>query len=126
MPSTSWPEAFAKAIRAALTVAAADPSGAHRLVVPVAGRRTENGSPFDVMVGDLVTRVRRGAPAGFKSERAARNLVLQIARQVCLHLETRRGEPVTVIAPDLIVLALTPCVGLAEARRLADQPIETS
>ena len=79
-----------------------------------------------LQAGNLAACLRQGAPAVFGSERAARNLVLRIARQVCLHLEARTDEPLTALAADLIAFVLTPCVGLDEARRLADQPIETS
>ena len=71
------------------------------------------------MVDDLAAKFRRDAPSVPGPERTARNLVLRIARQVLLHLETRPDEPVTAIAPDLIVFALTPYVGLTDARRLA-------
>ncbi len=125
-PTDSWPEAVAASIQAALTVATDDPSAAHRLTVPATGRRSEDHAAFTVAVDDLAARLCRGAPSAFRSERPARNLVLRIARQVCLQLENRPDEAVSVIAPDLIVFALAPHVGLAEARRLADQPIETS
>lgn len=72
------------------------------------------------MVDDLAAKLRRGAPAVPAPERTARNLVLRIARQILLHLEARPDEPVTAIGPDLIVFALTPYVGLVEARRLAE------
>jgi hypothetical protein len=45
---------------------------------------------------------------------------------VLLHLEAQPDEPVTAIASDLIVFALTPYVGLTAARRLADRPNEIS
>jgi hypothetical protein len=78
------------------------------------------------MVDDLAAVLRRGAPAVPRPERTARNLVLRVARQMLLHLESRPDEPVTMIGPDLIVFALTPYVGLAAARRLAAAPIESS
>jgi hypothetical protein len=123
---TTWPEGIAATIRAALAVGAADPSTAYRLTEPASGRRSRDHAAFVAAVEDLGARLRHGAPGAMRAERPARNLVLRVARQVCLQLENRPGEALTEIAPDLIVLALTPCVGLAEARRLAAQPIETS
>jgi hypothetical protein len=121
-----WPQALAATVRAALVAAAADPAAAHRLTLPAAGRRNADHPAFVAAVDELAGRIRRGAPAAFPSERTARNFVLRVARQVCLQLERGPDPPVTSIAPDLIVLALTPRIGLAAARRLADQPIETS
>jgi hypothetical protein len=126
IPTEPWYEAVVAIIRAALTVAAADPPVAHRLTVPATGRRSVDLPGFTEAVDDLGARLRRRAPAPLGSERAAHNFVLRVARQVCLQLETRPDEPVTALAPDLIVLALTPCVGLVEARRLADPPTATS
>lgn len=122
----SWPECVAGGIRAALRSAAADPATACRLTLPAAARRTDDLDSFTAMVDGLAAALRRGAPAVPFPERTARNLVLRVARQILLQLETRPEEPVTSIGPDLIVFALTPYVGLATARRFADQPIETS
>jgi hypothetical protein len=122
----SWSAVAAAAIRAALEAAAADPAGALLLTSPATCRRSRDRAAFDAAVDGLVARIRRGAPDAFRSERGARNLILRLARQVHLQLERGPDPPVTAIAPDLIVFALTPCVGLAAARRLADQPIETS
>jgi hypothetical protein len=125
-PSAPWPQCVATTIRAALRAAAADPTAAHRLVLPASGRRGDDLTPFTAMVDDLAAVLRRGAPAVPRPERTARNLVLRVARQMLLHLESRPDEPVTMIGPDLIVFALTPYVGLAAARRLAAAPIESS
>lgn len=94
--------------------------------MPAAGRRSDDVAPFAAMVDDLAATLRRDAPAVPSPERTARNVVLRVARQILLQLETRPEEPVTAIGPDLIVFALTPYVGLAAARRLADPPVETS
>jgi hypothetical protein len=124
-PAAPWPECLAVAIRAALRQAAADPAAARRLILPAAGRRNDDLGPFTEMVDGLAARLRGGAPVLPRPERTARNLVLRVARQTLLQLETRPEEPVTSIGPDLIVFALTPYVGLAEARRLGDHPIAT-
>jgi len=125
-PAAPWPERVVAAIRAALRSADADPPAAHRLTLPVAGRRSDDLASFTAMVDDLAAKLCRDAPAVPSPERTARNLVLRVARQVLLHLETQPEEPVTAIAPDLIVFALTPYVGLVAARRLADRPDEIS
>jgi hypothetical protein len=114
-----WAARVATAIRAALAAAAAERDAALLLLLPVAGRRSDDHAAFAEMVDDLAGRLRAGAPPVPDAERTARNLVLRLARQTLLHLELDPGEPVTAIAPDLIVFALTPYVGLAEARRLA-------
>lgn len=124
--SAPWPECLAAAIRAALQQAAARPTTARRLILPAAGRRNDDLAPFMEMVDDLAAALRRRAPVVPDSKRTARNLVLRVARQVLLQLETRPEESVTAIGPDLIVFALTPYVGLDAARRFADQPIEIS
>lgn len=119
-PAAPWPERVAVAIRAALRSADADPAGARRLALPAAGRRSDDLAPFTAMVDDLAAKLRRDAPAAPDPERTSRNLILRVARQILLHLEARPDEPVTAIGPDLIVFALTPYVGLTEARRLAE------
>jgi hypothetical protein len=125
-PEAPWPERVAAAIGAALRMAAADPPAARRLTLPAAGRRSEDLGAFMEMVDDLAAKLRRGAPPVPSPQRTARNLVLRVARQVLLQLEAGPDEPVIAIAPDLVVFALTPYVGLAAARRFADRPNETS
>jgi hypothetical protein len=71
------------------------------------------------MVDDFAARLNRGAPPVGHPERTARNVVTRIARQTLLHLEMRPDVPVSEIAPDLIVFALVPYTGLAEAQRWA-------
>jgi len=125
-PAAPWPERVAAAISTALRMAEADPAAARRLTLPAAGRRSDDLGSFTSMVDDLAAKLRRDAPAVARPERTARNVVLRVARQVLLQLELRPGEPVTAIASDLVLFALTPYVGLATARRLADRSIETS
>jgi hypothetical protein len=125
-PEAPWPERVAAAIQGALRSAAADPLAARRLTLPAAGRRSDDLASFTAMVDDLAAKLRRDAPAVPSPERTARNLVVRLARQVLFHLEAQPEEPVTTIAPDLIVFALTPYVGLTAARRLADRPNEIS
>lgn len=109
----------AAAIRAALALAEADPAAGRVLTVPAANRGGDPDPTFAEMVDRLAALLRRDAPPRPDPERAARNVVLLIARQALLHLERRPEEPLTPIAPDLIVFALTPYVGLGEARRRA-------
>jgi hypothetical protein len=123
-PTAPWPQRLAAAIGATLRWAAADPASAHRLALPAAGRRSDDLGAFTAMVDDLAAELRRGAPAVARPERTARNVVLRVARQILLQLEAGPEEPVTSIGPDLIVFALTPYVGLATARCLADQSQE--
>jgi hypothetical protein len=124
--ASTWPVCVAGAIRDAIGLAAADPIAARRLTFPASGRRNEDAGAFAAMVDDLAARLRHRAPPLPTPERTSRNLVRRLARQILHQLELHPEQPVTAIAPDLIVFALTPYVGLAEARRLADQPTETS
>ncbi len=62
---------------------------------------------------------RDGSPPTRHPERTARNVVLRIARQVLLQLELNPASPPSALAPELIVFALTPYLGLAEAQRWA-------
>jgi hypothetical protein len=117
-----WAEGVAAAIRRGLAAAAADPVAARRLTLPAAGRRGGDAAGYVAMVDELSARLLDGAPPLADPERTARNLVIRIARQVLLHLETYPDEPVTEIVPDLIVFALTPYIGLAAARCLAETP----
>jgi hypothetical protein len=117
----TWAEDVAAAIRAGLSRAAADPVTARRLTLPASGRRGGDTDGYAAMVGDLSARLLRGAPPLADPERTARNVVVRVARQVLLQLETHPDEPVTEIAPDLIIFALTPYVGLRTARCLADR-----
>lgn len=73
------------------------------------------------MVEDLAGMLNRGAPPTSRPEPSARNIVIRIARQTLLQLEMRSNAPVVEIAPDLIVFALTPYSGFAEAHRWATE-----
>lgn len=115
----AWAAGVAAAIREGLAHAAADPAAARRLTLPASGRRGGDPNGYAVAVDELSARLLDGAPPLPDAERAARNVVVRVARQMLLHLETCPDEPVTEIAPDLIVFVLTPYVGLATARRLA-------
>jgi hypothetical protein len=114
-----WAESVAAAIRTGLGRAAADPAAAVRLTLPASGRRGGGRRGYAAMVEELSARLLDGAPPLRDPERTARNVVVRVARQVLLHLETRPEEPLTEIAPDLIVFVLTPYVGLRTARGLA-------
>lgn len=121
-PSQPWAARVAVAIRAALVLATNDPVAARALTVHAAQRRMNGGFAFVAMVDGLAEKLARDAPPTAHADRMARNLVRRIARQTFLHLELRPGDPVTEIAPDLIVFALTPYVGFSESRRWASGP----
>lgn len=121
-PSQPWAARVAAAIRAALTLATTDPVAARALTVHAAQRRIDGGIAFAAMVDGLAEKLACDAPPTTHADRTARNLVRRIARQTFLHLELRPGDPVTEIAPDLIVFALTPYVGFSESRRWASGP----
>ena len=73
------------------------------------------------MVDEIAARLAEGAPPTRHPERTARNVVLRVARQLLLQLEVRRDEPPSAIAPELVVFALTPYIGMAEAQRWAEE-----
>lgn len=114
-----WAARIAGAIRAALELVDADGMLGRVLTTPAANRRREPDPQFTAMVDHLAELWLRGAPPIPNPKRAARVHIMRIARQVLLHLEMRPQSAVTEIAPDLIVLTLTPYVGLTEARRRA-------
>ena len=73
------------------------------------------------LVDEFAAHLIADAPPVPHPERTARNVVLRLMRQTLLQLELR-GEPPTAIAPDLVVFAPTPYLGLREARRWALAP----
>ena len=115
--SQPWALRVGAAIRAALELAEQDPAAGRVLVIHSAALGDE--TEFAAMVQRFANLLRWGAPKPYRSEAAARNSVLLVARQMLLHLETRPAAPLSEIAPGLIVFVLTPYVGLDEARRAA-------
>lgn len=115
-----WPGRAATAIRAALAFADTDPVAAGVVAVPAAFRRYAEPRAFTELVERLAALLREGAPPTRHPERTSRNIVLRIARQVLLQLEMHPQLPPSALAPELIVFALTPYVGLAEAQRWAE------
>jgi hypothetical protein len=118
-PAQPWAAGAAAAIEAALGFAEVDPVAARVLTVHSAFRRIEGAAPFMAMVEDFAAVLNCGAPPTSRPERTARNIVTRVARQTLLQLEMRSNAPVVEIAPDLIVFALTPYTGFAEAHRWA-------
>lgn len=116
-----WPDRVAAGIRATLEFAEAEPVAARVVMVHAASRRYGGSVPFTAMVDGLAARMAEGAPPIRYPERTARNVVLRVMRQTLLQIELLR-QPPTAIAPDLIVFALTPYVGLAEAQERAARP----
>lgn len=115
-----WPGRVATAIRAALAFADTDPVAAAVVGVPAAFRRYAEPQSFTELVDRLAALLQEGAPPTRHPDRTARNAVRRIARQVLLRLEMEPESPPSDLAPELIVFALTPYVGLAEAQRWAD------
>lgn len=114
-----WPDRVAAAIQAALGFADADPVAARAITIHTAYRRVDADAGFPALIDRLAARLNRDAPPTRRPDSVARNIVLRVARQTLLQLELRPDSPATEIAPDLIVFALTPYVGLAEAKRWA-------
>ncbi len=116
-----WPAAVAAAIRAALEFADADPVAARVVTVHAAHRRHGGEADFAALVERMAARLGEGAPVIANPERTARNVVARVARQALLQLEDPSAAPPSTISPELIVFALTPYVGLAEAQRWAEE-----
>lgn len=120
----SWAERVAAATQAGLEWVEGDPEAGEALAGRVVSRDMGLDPEFAELVEQLAAMLGRGAPAVGRPERTARNTVLLLARQVLLYIETRPGGAVTEIAPDLIVFALTPYVGMEEARLRSSVEIE--
>lgn len=118
-PAQAWAARVATAIAAALAFAEANPVAAQALTFHAAFRRGEGEAEFAAMIDHFAALLDRDAPPVAHPERTARNVVTRIARQTLLHLEMKPDAPLTEIAPDLVLFALIPHVGLAEARRYA-------
>ena len=112
----SWPARVAAAVRAAVELAATDPD-AGRTLTEGAGRRRDDDEELLALVDRLATLLDRGAPPRNRRLPDASALVMRIARQVNLELESGRGSALPAVAPDLTFLALMPYLGFAEARR---------
>ncbi|HEX6205115.1 MAG TPA: hypothetical protein VFZ29_04845 [Solirubrobacterales bacterium] len=113
-----WAQGVAASVHAALEFAEAEPVDAHVVVVHSASRRYGGSAAFGALVDRLAARLTERAPPVPCPERTARSVILRVMRQILLQLEQPRGDP-TAISADLIVFALTPYVGLTEARRWA-------
>jgi hypothetical protein len=111
-----WPAAVAASVRAALALAASDPD-AGRTLTAGAGRRGPDDEGFAELVDHLAALLGRDAPPRHARLPDARTVIVRIARQVNLELESGRGEDCEAIASDLTFLALMPYLGFAEARR---------
>jgi hypothetical protein len=116
-PDRPWPARVAAGIGAALRFADADPAAARVLTAPAAFPRLEDGVAFQKMVDRFAELLVRGAPSGDDADGTARKIVLRIARQTLLQIESPAGATSAEIAPDLIVFALIPYLGFAEAQK---------
>lgn len=120
-PGGPWPARVVAAIRAALEFAESDRVAALVITAHAAHRRSTSTPAFAAMVEQWAARLREGAPPTRHPQRTATAVVQRIARQILLQLELRPEVPPTRIAGDLIVFALTPYLGFAEALGWADE-----
>lgn len=118
-PDRQWPARVAAGIEAALRFADADSTATRVLTTQAAFRGRHGAQAFEEMVDRFADLFRRGAPPTSHPDRTARTIVVRIARQTLLQLERRPDARATEIAPDLIVFALIPYLGFAEAQRWA-------
>jgi hypothetical protein len=118
-PGQSWPARVAAGIDGALRFADADRAAARILTIHAAFRRLEGGDAFVEMVDRLAGLFSDGAPQTDRPDRTARTIVIRIARQTLNQIDLRPDTEVVEIAPDMIVFALTPYLGFAEAQRWA-------
>lgn len=120
LPGRPWPARVVAGIDAALRFADADRAAARILTVHAAFRRLEGGDAFREMVDHYAELFSDGAPPTDRPDGTARAIVIRIARQTLHQIDLRPETGVAEIAPDLIVFALIPYLGFAEAQRWAE------
>jgi hypothetical protein len=119
-PALPWPGRVAAGIDAALRFADADRAAARILTIHAAFRRLEGGDAFLEMVDRFAELFSTGAPPTNRPERTARTIVIRIARQTLHQIDLRPDVGVAEIAPDMILFALIPYLGFAEAQRWSE------
>jgi hypothetical protein len=125
-PRQPWPGRVAAGIDAALRFADADRAAARTLTIHAAFRRLEGGDAFLEMVDSFAELFGNGAPPTNRPDRTARAIVIRIARQTLHQIDLRPDAAVAEIAPDMIVFALIPYLGFAEAQRWSKSaPVRT-
>lgn len=112
-----WPGRVAAGIDAALRFADADRAAGRILTIHAAFRRLEGADAFSEMVDRLAELFSQGAPPTNRPDRTARTIVVRIARQTLHQIDLRPNASVTEIAPEMILFALIPYLGFAEAQR---------
>jgi hypothetical protein len=116
-PDQPWPARVAAGIDAALRFADADRAAARILTIHAAFRRLEGGDAFLEMVDRFAELLSEGAPPTERPDGTARTIVIRIARQILHQIDLRPDVAVVEIAPDMIVFALIPYLGFADAQR---------
>jgi hypothetical protein len=116
-PDRPWPGRVAAGIDAALRFADADRAAARILTIHSAFRRLEGGGAFLEMVDGFAELFSKGAPPTDRPDGMARTIVIRIARQTLNQIDLHPHVGVVEIAPDMIVFALIPYLGFAEAQR---------
>ncbi|HVY97003.1 MAG TPA: hypothetical protein VHA54_08600 [Solirubrobacterales bacterium] len=114
-----WSGRVARGIAAALELASADPAAALVVTDRALTRWKRREPPFASLVERLATLLEAGAPPRNPRLPSAQAIVVLIAKQVNLRIESGRAGELPAIAPDLTFLALFPCLGYTEARRRA-------
>jgi hypothetical protein len=116
-PDQPWAGRVVAGIDAALRFADADRAAARILTIHAAFRRLDGADAFFEMVDRFAELFSNGAPPTNRPDRTARTIVIRIARQTLHQIDLRPDARVAEIAPDMIVFALIPYVGFAEAQR---------
>lgn len=116
-PDQAWPGRVVAGIDAALRFADADRAAARILTIHAAFRRLEGGDAFLEMADRFAELFSKGAPPTDRPDGTARTIVIRIARQTLHQIDLRPDAAVVEIAPDMIVFALIPYLGFAEAQR---------
>ena len=116
-PDQPWPARVVAGIDAALRFADADRAAARTLTIHAAFRRLEGADEFYAMVDRFAGLFSDGAPPTDRPDSTARSIVIRVARQTLNQIDLRPDAGVVEIGPDLIVFALIPYLGFAEAQR---------
>jgi hypothetical protein len=112
----SWPGRVAAGIYAFLQFADADPDAVRVLTAHSVVRRLDGGGAYVEAVEHFADLFRLDAPQTRRSADTPSTIVRRIARQTSLRIESQVGGKMVEMAPDLIILALTPYVAFADAR----------
>lgn len=121
---TDWPAQVAAGIRAALRFAAADPASAQVLTNDAMASGREGYQRYERMIAHFGERLLPGRALGLEDERlpeiTEKAMTGGLAMLIAQRLDFGRHAELPTIAAEAIQFVLTPYLGAAEARRVAE------